>query len=162
MGTEVRQFIGGATANAATAAGDHDGLAAKEAGFKYRVVAHCYCPCSMLTASALGTGIGNSSNCWAKALPCGSMRREATPPPPRAFSSRKFRLWLPGRYQRLTLQVCPSSVCCIHSATAPSLSAAAIQAKYSGFLAITPILLWLPLSPERATASLISGTQASA
>ncbi|MNY68271.1 hypothetical protein D3C86_2060050 [compost metagenome] len=51
-------------------------------------------------------------------------------------------------------------MCRIHSATASSLSAAAIQAKYSGFLAMTPILLWLPLSPERATASFTSGTLA--
>jgi hypothetical protein len=34
VGTQVRQFMGGATADAAAAAGDHDGLAAKQAGFK--------------------------------------------------------------------------------------------------------------------------------
>src|SRR5690606_27949869 len=156
-------LVGHAAADAAAAAGDEDGLAAEQARLEDGVVAHrSGCPCYRLSASARGTGIGNSSNCWAKALPCGSMRRLATPPPPRAFSSRKLRLWLPGRCQRLTLPACGSRTWPIHCATASGVSAAAIHARYSGFLAITPILLWLPLSPERATASLISGTVASA
>ena len=117
---------------------------------------------SSRSARALGTGTGNSSNCWAKALPCGSMRRLATPPPPRAFSSRKLRLWLPGRYQRSTRPTCGSSTWLIQSTTASLPSASAIHGRYSGLLAITPMLLWLPLSPERATASLTSGTLASA
>src|SRR5471032_1969618 len=54
MGAERCQFVGGATANAAAAAGDNDGLASEQVGFENRVVSHGSGPLIDLVGDALG------------------------------------------------------------------------------------------------------------
>ena len=43
-----------------------------------------------------------SSAIWPNALPCGSIRRDAMPPPPSASSSRKLKACRPGTSKRVT------------------------------------------------------------
>src|SRR5690606_7051313 len=103
---ECGQFMCSATADAAATAGNNDVLAGKKVRTKYGAVAHQW-----LTSLAISseTGIGKSSSICANALPCGSMRSEAMPPPPRAFFSRKLKALKPGSSQRCTLPVFSSS-----------------------------------------------------
>ena len=54
-------------------------------------------------ASAPGTSTGRSIRIWAIALPCGSWRSEAMPPPPRPSCSRKLKPSRPGHSNRSTL-----------------------------------------------------------
>src|SRR5690606_31478070 len=79
MCTQCGQFMRGATTNAAAAAGDDNGSACKQVRSENGLIAAH----DVFSMRSLGIGIGNSKSCCAKALPCGSMRRLATPPPPR-------------------------------------------------------------------------------
>src|SRR5438270_5953555 len=46
--------------------------------------------CASSAASFASTGTGKSSSIWAKPLPCGSLRKDAMPPPPSTSCSTKF------------------------------------------------------------------------
>ena len=64
----------------------------------------------------------------------------------------------PGMAQRVTRPVSGFRVWAIQSATAASVSAVSMNGRNSGLRAITPMLVWSPLSPLRAQASFTRGT----
>ncbi|HEY0254026.1 MAG TPA: hypothetical protein VGC41_21000, partial [Kofleriaceae bacterium] len=55
-----------------------------------------------MTASEAGTAIGISSRICASALPCGSKRSDAIPPPPSASAATKLNASSPGQSKRRT------------------------------------------------------------
>lgn len=81
LGTEGRQFMGGAAANAAAAAGINT-VTPEQVGFEDRVEGHGDIPFIGIDRRCVAARRWGFVQLLGKALPCGSMRRLAIPPPP--------------------------------------------------------------------------------